>query len=43
MVPFIYGRSGSSHMSLQYAGDTDVYRSDQTISQGSIKENIDTT
>ena len=29
-------------MQLQYAGDTDVCRSDQTTSQGLIKENKDT-
>jgi len=33
MIPSIHRRSRISHMYLQYAGDTDVCRSNQTISQ----------
>ena len=47
MIPSTHGRSGSSHMCTctynNYAGDTDVCRSDQTISRGWNEENKDIT
>ena len=40
MVPSIHGRSGSCHMYLQYTGDMDVHRSDQTICRGFWSQKI---